>query len=38
MNIRKDPALFVVVVALAAWIWSGQSTQRLPRSVNTRSL
>ncbi len=38
MNIRKEPALFVVVVALAAWIWSGQSTQRLPRSASTRSL
>ncbi|MGA0059618.1 MAG: tetratricopeptide repeat protein [Planctomycetota bacterium] len=38
MNIRKEPALFVVVAALAAWIWSGQSTQRLPRSANTRSM
>lgn len=33
VNVRKEQLLFLFVVLLAVWIWSGRSTATLPRSA-----
>ena len=38
MRLNKEQILFLVVVALAAWIWRGQKAVTLPRTAQARAL